>query len=417
MERDGGIHLDRECPRCGIQSVPMSRHPWYYRELDGYYFSLMDRDLPQRDHIVRLTEKCNLNCPICLASANDYPVPDLDAQVLFDFARSRRRQKFDLMSAEPTLREDLPHIIRRLKSMGHITALHTNGLKIADVSYLQSLIEAGLDEVHLQLDGFEDTTHLELRGQPLARQKAQALENLERFNVATDLVMVIKPGLNEHEIPAMYQYALAHSFVRELFFLGLRSLGKARNESWRDCLTPDEVIDIVAEQLGEDFSRRGVLRFQKLYFALLSLLGVRKCLYVQHYLVRRERGDGIPVDRWFSWDKVEKHLDRLPSIPRKNKLARLWWFLGLCRRMFSTRTVLSALDLLRMRIWSGFDLSATTGRNLIIGYITACDPFIYDGQVARFCGKGEIAPDVGIHSSGADANIQRERFWKEKQEN
>ena len=69
-----------------------------------------------------------------------------------------------------------------------------------------------------------------------------------------------------------------------------------------------------------------------------------------------------------------------------------------------------------MRIWSGFDLSATTGKNLIIGYITACDPYIWDRDVARFCGKGEIASDVGIHESGADANVDRERFWKERQD-
>ena len=319
VERDDGVYLDRTCPDCGFESVPISLHPWYQKGLDEFYFSLMDRDLPQRDHIVRLTEKCNLNCPICLASANDYQVPDLDPEVLLEFARSRRRQKFDLMSAEPTLREDLPDLIRKLKRMGHITALHTNGLKIAKVDYLKTLLDAGLDEVHLQLDGFEDATHQALRGRPLTEIKARALENLDRFNVATDLVMVIKPGLNEHEIPAMYKYALEHPFVRELFFLGLRSLGKARDEQWQDCLTPDQVIDLVEDTLGEGFSRKAVFRFQKLYFAILSLLGVRKCLYVQHYLVCRENGDGVPIGQWFDWEPVEKHLDRLPSIHKKKR--------------------------------------------------------------------------------------------------
>ena len=412
--KKGGVYLVKECPDCGKFNVRLSKHAWYYEELDKYFFAVMDGEIKQRDYIVRLTERCNLNCPICLASANDNTEDDLPMKDLLKFTNQKRKLKVDLMAAEPTVREDLPEMIKKLKAQGHIVALHTNGIKLADREYLRKLLDAGMDEVHLQFDGFEDKTYEVLRGEKLTTVKMRALENLEAFNVATDLVMVIMPGLNEHEVPAMLEYARTHSFVRELFFLGYRSLGKARDTEHEQCYLPDDTIDIVEKYTNGEIDRKSVLRFQKLYFAMLSLMGVRKCLYVQHYLLFRDENKGfIHAKEFCDWDKVEKHLDKLKDIPRSNMLGRIWWFLGLCLKMFSWTTVRVGLDMVKMR--TGFDLSLLSGNSLILGYITACDPFIYDEMVAKYCGKGEIATDIGINESGADANVNREKYWKEKE--
>ena len=410
--KNGGVYMVKKCPQCGEFNVRLSKHAWYYEELDNYFFSVMDGDLKQRDYLVRLTEKCNLNCPICLASANDKKEEDLSQEALLKFTDQKRKLKIDLMAAEVTLREDLPEIIRNLKKQGHIVAVHTNGIKMADREYLRTLLDAGMDEVHLQFDGFEDKTYEVLRGKKLTTVKMRVLENLEAFNVATDLVMVIMPGLNEHEVPAMMEYARKHSFVRELFFLGYRSLGKARNTEHEKCYLPDDTIDIVEKYTNGEIDRKSVMRFQKLYFAMLSLLGVRKCLYVQHYLLFRDKdGKFIHAKDFCDWDKVEKHLDKLKNIPHSNVLGRIWWFLGLCIKMFSWTTVRVGFDMIKMR--TGFDLSLLSGNSLILGYITACDPFIFDKMVAKYCGKGEIATDIGLNESGSVANVTREVYWKE----
>ena len=419
VAKSGGAYLVKECPDCGKFEVRLSKHAWYYEELDKYYFSVMDGDFPQRDYIIRLTERCNLNCPICLASANDNDEEDLKMEDLLKFTDQKRRLKIDLMSAEPTLREDLPEMIKALKKQGHIVALHTNGIKLADREYLRTLVEAGMDEVHLQFDGFEEKTYEVIRGAKLTTVKMRALENLEAFNVATDLVMVIMPGLNEHEVPAMLEYARTHSFVRELFFLGFRSLGKARNTEHEQCYLPDDTITIVEEQTKGAIDRKSVMQFQKLYFALLSLMGIKKCLYVQHYLIFRDKkGNLIHAKDFCNWDKVEKHLDKLAKIPRSNKLGRFGWFIGLCWKMLSMNTIKVGMDVIKMKLglWLGFDLSGLGSNTLIIGYITACDPFIYDEMVAKYCGKGELATDIGQNESGAVANVSREKYWKEKTE-
>jgi hypothetical protein len=67
---------------------------------------------------------------------------------------------------------------------------------------------------------------------------------------------------------------------------------------------------------------------------------------------------------------------------------------------------------LGMLMMFGFDLKRVRKRSILLGYITACDPLIYDAGIAENCGKGEISRDLGIQESGALANVLREHRWR-----
>ena len=418
VQQEDGVYLTRACPKDGETRTRLSSHPEYYAELDEFFFRALDTPIPQRDFIIRLSEKCNLSCPICLASASEFPGPDLEFaqyQKLLDAHRGKRI-KIDLMSAEPTLREDLPELIRAAKAQGHIAALHTNGLKLADLAYLQSLKAAGLDEVHLQLDGFSEAVNLALRGRELNAVKQQALENLEKLNIATDIVMVVAPGLNEGEIKPVMDFCAKKEFIRELFFLGLRSLGRAREKGQEECLLPEDVIDLVEQACPELVNRKALKKFQKLYFTLLSFFGVRKCLYIQHYLLLRKKGKIVPVWELFDWEKIDRILNSYLEIKDKGKPARFWWAIVSGFSVLNPRNLGFLLDFfsLQLLLRLGFNLGRLTSGTLLLGFITACDPYIYDRQVAGFCGKGELSADLGYHDSGAQANVEREKIWREK---
>ncbi len=60
----------------------------------------------------------------------------------------------------------------------------------------------------------------------------------------------------------------------------------------------------------------------------------------------------------------------------------------------------------------GFDLSRLKRRPILLGFITACDPWIFDDAVSANCGKGEISTDIGRQESGAEANVARERLHR-----
>jgi pyruvate-formate lyase-activating enzyme len=417
VEDRGMVFLRKDCPEHGTSECLLSRHAWYYEALDRYFFAVMPEEVPQRDYLIRVNERCNLKCPICLASAVDSkegppPTPDMDLERLEAFMDTHPRGalKIDLISAEPTLRKDLPEILRAIKSRGHISSLHTNGVRLADREYLRTLKNAGLDEVFLQMDGFDDQAYLKIRGARLTQTKIRVLENLEAEGVATSLVMVVMPGCNEAEIPKVLDYAATRPFIREVMFLGTRALGYFRGSD--ELLMPDQVIDLVEDLCGGLCPRPEVFRFQKLYFALLSLLGVRKCLYVQHYLLIRDGGGFANLDRFINWAKVEPVLDELPHTPRTS-LARLAWLFRLGLALLSPKTLRLLPDFLSLflRLKFGWRLRRLPFRPLLIGYITACDPVNLDRRVGHYCGKGELAMDLGLHESGSEANIERERMW------
>lgn len=56
-----------------------------------------------------------------------------------------------LTGGEPTLREDLPQLIAHAEKNGQVCGLLTDGLKLADKSYLDLLLQTGLDHVLLIL--------------------------------------------------------------------------------------------------------------------------------------------------------------------------------------------------------------------------------------------------------------------------
>jgi uncharacterized radical SAM superfamily Fe-S cluster-containing enzyme len=417
--QDGDAVLEKRCPEHGLTTQLLSRHGEEWAELDRFYFDVNGESWPQRDYIVRMTERCNLDCPICLAKANTEDTPDLDLEGLEAMLSSRRGIKVDLMAAEPTLRPDLEDWIRRVKEAGHIAALHTNGLRLADPAYARRIKDAGVDEVFLQFDGFNEDAHRILRGRPLVKARMKAMENLRSLDVATSLIVVVGRGLNEEQVGEVMRFALEpeNSHVREVFYLGLRLLGSARDAFVRGggeledaALMPDEVLDLVCEQVPA-IKRADVRRFNKLYFAMLSAFKVKKCLYVQHYIMLRGDDGDVPIGDVLDLEALEAAAERYRSdFQRKPRRARARLVAALARQALRPKALASLVDLARLQqlFHNGMNLRDVPGRFLLLGFITACDPHNYDAGVAVNCGKGELSVDGGFIESGATANVRRE---------
>jgi radical SAM protein with 4Fe4S-binding SPASM domain len=78
---------------------------------------------------------------------------------------------------EPTLRPDLPELIAHAEKNGQITGLNTNGRRLMNRSFLQSLVDAGLDHVQITFE-----SHLpEIHDQMVQHKGAwdQTLEGLQ----------------------------------------------------------------------------------------------------------------------------------------------------------------------------------------------------------------------------------------------
>ena len=165
--------------------------------------------------VVEVTNHCNLNCPICFATANgcgyDYH-PDMETirgmfKTVVDYVKSPRC--IQLSGGEPTVRDDLPEIVRMAKEMGieHVE-VNTNAVRIAkDIEYLRALKEAGVDDFYMQFDGTKDDIYLQTRGKSLFELKEQAIANCAEVGIGITLVVTVSPNINLDHVGEIIKYA------------------------------------------------------------------------------------------------------------------------------------------------------------------------------------------------------------------
>lgn len=87
-------------------------------------------DYPDRLAAVAFTSGCNMKCFYCHNAQLTAPAaPRVETSALFDLLE-RRRGMLDALvitGGEPTLQDDLPDFCRRVKEMGYLVKLDTNG--------------------------------------------------------------------------------------------------------------------------------------------------------------------------------------------------------------------------------------------------------------------------------------------------
>jgi hypothetical protein len=77
---------------------------------------------------------------------------------IFDKAWSFGIPHIILTGGEPTLRDDLPELIAHTESNGQVVGLLSDGLKLVDDGYLQTLLQTGLDHLMLFLKPDDDSS-------------------------------------------------------------------------------------------------------------------------------------------------------------------------------------------------------------------------------------------------------------------
>lgn len=169
--------------------------------------------------LLEITSRCNLSCSFCFAEAGECsttpdPSADMVRQWIADIA-NKGNAFLQLSGGEPTMRSDLPELVRYAKERGcAYVQLNSNGLRLAqDESLVHELAEAGLSFVFLQFDGLDDTIYRSLRGKPLLEQKLQAIQNCGKYNIGVTLVPTVVPGVNDRDIGNIVRFAVKNSPV------------------------------------------------------------------------------------------------------------------------------------------------------------------------------------------------------------
>jgi uncharacterized radical SAM superfamily Fe-S cluster-containing enzyme len=170
--------------------------------------------------IVDVTNRCNLRCPICFAHAGAAgylyePTVEQIRNMLQNLLANEpvAPPALQFSGGEPTVRDDLPDLVRMAKEMGfrHVE-VNSNGIRMAEsVEYCRTLKKVGVSTIYLQFDGVTAKPYIVARGHNLLPIKVKALENLKKGGFrSVVLVPVLVGGLNDDQVGDIIRFAIKH---------------------------------------------------------------------------------------------------------------------------------------------------------------------------------------------------------------
>ncbi len=276
--QDEKVYLLKNCPEHGPEKVLISTDIPYYKlsrnflkpgQMPKQFNTLTERGCPYDcglcpDHeqhscltLVEITERCNLECPICYADSspragNHRTLEQIEFMLDQIVKNEGEPDIVQLSGGEPTIHPQFLEIVKlaKTKPIKHLM-VNTNGVRIAkDREFVRELAndKANL-ELYLQFDSFQENPLWQLRGEDLREVRLKAIEHLNEFNISTNLVVTLRKGLNDSEIGDIIEFATKQRCVRGVTFQPIQSAGRVQNfNPATDRLTLSEVRKQILEQ-------------------------------------------------------------------------------------------------------------------------------------------------------------------------
>jgi radical SAM protein with 4Fe4S-binding SPASM domain len=305
------------CPICDLEletTAPFSRIPTAPYRMD-----------------LALTYRCNNACAHCY-NARSRNYPELSTKEWF--AILDRLWKLGIphivfTGGEPTLRDDLPELIRHAESNGQITGLNTNARRLKDKAYVDDLVTAGLDHVQITLESHLEKIHNEMVCSPDAWTDTVAgLKNAlaSKLYVMTNTTML---KLNAPHIPETLEF---------LGTLGLKTVGlnalifSGRGKTVGTGLSESELQPLLekAKAITDKYEQRLIWYTPTQYcnFDPVQMnLGVKGCTAALYNMCIEPDGSVIPCQSYYEklgslmkdpWKSIWEHPLSISLRERKN---------------------------------------------------------------------------------------------------
>lgn len=131
-----------------------------------------------------LNRACNLKCKWCYAQNAQKESMDFSSiPPLLDFLCSMNIRNLIILGGEPTYSNDLIPLIRACKDRSIRAVMITNGIRLADSSYLSSIIDAGIGTINISQKAYDKSGYESVTGVDCYDHFLHAIENLTESGV------------------------------------------------------------------------------------------------------------------------------------------------------------------------------------------------------------------------------------------
>jgi cyclic pyranopterin phosphate synthase len=211
---------------------------------------------------ISVTDRCNFRCLYCMPVEGLQWLPKSEILSYEEITEVVRQlaplglTRLRLTGGEPTIRPDLPVLIRSLRAIPEIgdIALSTNGIKLPEMA--SSFRAAGLDRVNMSMDSLrgDRITAIARRNiafDPIASALAAECAGLDPIK----LNVVVMRGINDDEIEDFAALTLDHPW--HVRFIELMPVGDMRELTWDHVVPSDEIIARIGHLVPTQGPARG----------------------------------------------------------------------------------------------------------------------------------------------------------------
>ena len=384
--------------------------------------------------IIDVTNRCNLECPVCFANAATtgyvYEPLRIDIEKIIENLRLNRPvppPALQFSGGEPTVREDLPLLIRSAKEKGfrHVE-VNTNGIRLAkDPDFFRQLIDAGMDTIYLQFDGLNDDIYKKTRGLPLYETKIRVIENARRLGFeSVVLVVTLVKGVNDDQVGDIVRFALENSDIvrcvnvqpvsitgridsqaREAMRINTTDFMELLQDQTSGLIKTSDFFPVpsvipISEAIGKLRSRDYVL------FSTMPWCGVAT------FLVKEKKGGWVPITRLANVDKFFRTMDSVYHNLQEGRRTR-----AKIRSLAALRHVKASF--IKEILWpvlktGSYDALGRFMRKVVmVGCMHFMDPYNFDLQRLERCVIHYGLPDGTIRPFCSVNTLHRAKVEKE----
>ena len=163
-------------------------------------------DYPGRLACTVFTGGCNLRCPFCHnASLVLNTGKEISEREFFDFLASRvgRLDGVCISGGEPTLQPDLADFARKIKALGFLVKLDTNGTRPEVISALIS-------------EGLIDYIAMDIKNSPLKYAKTAGVEAVDITAIKKSIKIISESGIHHEFRTTVTQELHSENDIREI---------------------------------------------------------------------------------------------------------------------------------------------------------------------------------------------------------